>query len=580
MGDSTPPATPTAPDSNNLDLPDVTENRRRASLFRMCNTHTQTAIIELREALETLSAYRCQQGPAHTHLAIQKQQQRKNSHTHSHSHAPVKGGPTSLPLDSVRDTGNLDDVEIHLKQALEVLLHSGHPNANASPTLSALSSSFHRRLQAVSNELSEEVSEWLSSMYSPRRPAVLAHSDSGLLPHSLSRQTSDPGLAGLDDAFGEEVQSMLNLALEWEQFDVFKLDELTGGHALSTLAVHFFKYFGVVDDLQLSLTKLRNFWLHIEIGYKEVPYHNHIHAADVMQELAWFLNCPSVRPFFKPLEICAALVAAGIHDHEHPGLNNSFLINTSHELALLYNDRSVLENHHASSGLIALQTIPHNNFLSHLDKSKFQSFRQLVISMVLATDMSGHFQLQAEFSTTFGDFSGGPTTNLDSAKRELLLQQILHCADLANTGKPFNLAESWGDRVAVEFFTQGDQEKSLGLTVSAGNNRQTNKVEHSQMAFIQHIVKPMFEKMLHVMPETQKQVDFAGQNIAAWNERYKRSYGTSAATAATAASTASASQSSATGGESSGTDNKSSNTNSSDDASAPVVVVDTEASKQ
>ena len=42
----------------------------------------------------------------------------------------------------------------------------------------------------------------------------------------------------------------------------------------------------------------------------------------------------------------AALVAAAVHDVDHPGRSNQFLIETSDNLALLYNDNSVLENHH------------------------------------------------------------------------------------------------------------------------------------------------------------------------------------------------------------------------------------------
>lgn len=41
--------------------------------------------------------------------------------------------------------------------------------------------------------------------------------------------------------------------------------------------------------------------------------------------------------------------SAAVHDYEHGGLNNDFLIKTAHPLALLYNDASPLENHHISA---------------------------------------------------------------------------------------------------------------------------------------------------------------------------------------------------------------------------------------
>ena len=41
--------------------------------------------------------------------------------------------------------------------------------------------------------------------------------------------------------------------------------------------------------------------------------------------------------------------AALVHDYEHGGLNNDFLIKTSSSLAVLYNDQSPLEQHHCAA---------------------------------------------------------------------------------------------------------------------------------------------------------------------------------------------------------------------------------------
>lgn len=54
--------------------------------------------------------------------------------------------------------------------------------------------------------------------------------------------------------------------------------------------------------------------------------------------------------------------SAAVHDYEHGGLNNDFLIKTQHPLAWLYNDQSPLENHHVSAA-VSLLTVPEYGYL-------------------------------------------------------------------------------------------------------------------------------------------------------------------------------------------------------------------------
>lgn len=67
---------------------------------------------------------------------------------------------------------------------------------------------------------------------------------------------------------------------------------------------------------------------------KDNPFHNSLHAADVTQSTNVLLNTPALENVFTPLEICAALFAACVHDVDHPGLTNQFLINSSNILRL------------------------------------------------------------------------------------------------------------------------------------------------------------------------------------------------------------------------------------------------------
>lgn len=68
----------------------------------------------------------------------------------------------------------------------------------------------------------------------------------------------------------------------------------------------------------------------------------------MVQAVAYFLEKDRLKALLEPLEAAAALVAAAAHDVDHPGTSSAFLCNARHPLAVLYNDVSVLEFHHAA----------------------------------------------------------------------------------------------------------------------------------------------------------------------------------------------------------------------------------------
>lgn len=78
----------------------------------------------------------------------------------------------------------------------------------------------------------------------------------------------------------------------------------------------------------------------------------------------------------------------------HAHMNLSFLLIQ----AVLYNDRSVLENHHAASAWNLFMSQAEYNFLANLDHVDFKRFRFLVIEAILATDLKKHFDFLAEFN--------------------------------------------------------------------------------------------------------------------------------------------------------------------------------------
>ncbi len=62
------------------------------------------------------------------------------------------------------------------------------------------------------------------------------------------------------------------------------------------------------------------------------------------------------------LQQLATYIAAFIHDFQHGGVNNDFLVKTFHPLAMMYNDISPLENHHLAAAAAQMHQ-PHHLFL-------------------------------------------------------------------------------------------------------------------------------------------------------------------------------------------------------------------------
>jgi len=67
-------------------------------------------------------------------------------------------------------------------------------------------------------------------------------------------------------------------------------------------------------------------------------------------------------------------LAAIVHDYGHKEVNNDYLIKTSDNLALVYNDRSPMENHHVSATWMLLQKNEFN-FLKKLPCKASEGFR-------------------------------------------------------------------------------------------------------------------------------------------------------------------------------------------------------------
>ncbi|GFO10918.1 CAMP-specific 3',5'-cyclic phosphodiesterase 4c [Plakobranchus ocellatus] len=320
---------------------------------------------------------------------------------------------------------------------------------------------------------------------------------------------------GVDTPHKEELSAILNDVDKWG-VDLFKINDYSNNRPLTCVTYKIMQERDLMKTFKISPHTLVTYIMHVEDHYhRDNPYHNAIHAADVTQSTHVLLSATALENVFTDLEILAAIFSCAIHDVDHPGLTNQYLINTSSELALMYNDESVLENHHLAVAFKLLQE-ENCDILSNLNKKQRQSFRKMVIDMVLATDMSKHMTLLADLKTMVETkkVAGSGVLLLDNYQDRIqVLQNMVHCSDLSSPTKPLDLYKLWVDRLMGEFFRQGDLERQQGLDISPMCDRHTATIEKSQVGFIDYIVHPLWETWADlVYPDAQDILDTLEEN--------------------------------------------------------------------
>ncbi|XP_068190342.1 high affinity cAMP-specific and IBMX-insensitive 3',5'-cyclic phosphodiesterase 8B isoform X1 [Antennarius striatus] len=306
------------------------------------------------------------------------------------------------------------------------------------------------------------------------------------------------------------IAEMLNEEECWE-FNILELEAATHKRPLTYLGLKIFTSFGVCDFLNCSEATLRS-WLQLMEGsyHSSNSYHNSTHAADVLHATSYFLRKERVKNSLDQLDEVAALIAATVHDVDHPGRTNSFLCNAGSELAILYNDTAVLESHHAALAFQLTVRDAKSNIFKNTDRNQFRTLRQAIIDMVLATEMTRHFEHVSKFVNSINkpmaaiEETGANTVNSDcdsqanirnSPENRLLIKRMLiKCADVANPCRPLELCIEWAGRISEEYFAQTDEEKKQGLpVVMPVFDRNTCSIPKSQISFIDYFITDMFD---------------------------------------------------------------------------------------
>ncbi|XP_064624341.1 high affinity 3',5'-cyclic-AMP phosphodiesterase 7A-like isoform X3 [Lineus longissimus] len=317
----------------------------------------------------------------------------------------------------------------------------------------------------------------------------------------------------LDEIYTGQTKCLLSTVGNWD-FNIFTLDKLTNGRPLFYLVTHLLVEHGLIKRFNLDMVRVMRCITMIEESYhSNNPYHHAVHAADVTQAMHCYLQEDVIGSCMTPLEIMLAILSASAHDIDHPGVNQGFLIATKNHLADLYQNRSVLENHHWRT---AMGIIHESGIFNHFDAEEWKQTENQLRSLILATDITR----QQEFLRKFKKLLDNQEFRLkeNESHRHFVLQIALKCADICNVCRPWDTSKKWSHSVCKEFFQQGEYERKLGLPVTPQCDRNITSVAKIQSGFIQHVVHPLFQEWIRFLPTKLSRVMLANlhRNRDSW----------------------------------------------------------------
>ena len=215
----------------------------------------------------------------------------------------------------------------------------------------------------------------------------------------------------------------------------------------------------------------------------------------------------------------------------------SFQAETSSKVAQIYNYKSPLENF---SACCVLELADEIGLFSGMSNKISKKIRMEFIELVLATDMSSHFDLMSSFGTlvaakdaesTLSCIDGennlvgvGSPKGLENRSfldekyetRMLVLKIAIKLSDLGHCYLPWGEHMGWCNRLEAEFFFQGDVEKQASLDVSPLMDRQRPGVSNhrNSVGFFNFFTIPMLEQWVRLYPSCEPLIEEARANLA------------------------------------------------------------------
>ena len=325
-----------------------------------------------------------------------------------------------------------------------------------------------------------------------------------------------------------------------KEFNLFDLEKKVGHqNVLPIMGRTMLDSFGLIDEKIMPIDKLDPFLYSVAKQYLTTTlYHNSLHGADITQTICLFFNNSNAEEVChtQAIDLLSIIIAGLGHDLGHPGLTNTFQINSSSEMAITYNDSSCLENFHLAKLFKTIRK-DETNIFEKLSLQDYKKIRKRMISEILATDMAIHGKVLNNIRSKIPDYllqennennanklkkfeliTDLKNEETTSEEKQALLDYFIHAADLGHNTKKFKISLRWVELLSREFWLQGDREKKMNLTVSFLCDRSSTNVPKSQVGFIGGFIIPTYNYLVVMFPTLSYTVQNAKDNLNRWQK--------------------------------------------------------------
>lgn len=255
-----------------------------------------------------------------------------------------------------------------------------------------------------------------------------------------------------------------------------------------------FDYFHLKEEYKITNQKLYSFLTNLSKDYNDVPFHNWRHAVSACHFCVTLLITGKYESIFRKDEILSLLLAALGSDCGHDDFLTQKTDTEKQMNSILFSKQSAYEIQHCKE-LINVLSKESCNILSFFDESSLNSVWNLIIYLILQTDMSKHVDLIEDF----GNWRTQEKFSLDIKEhRNLLLALLLKCSVYSDVVKNFEYADSIKEYLGEEFYHQGNLHAVLGMKyLDEDHLRSQLDKPGSFIGFIQYVIHPLFEVLYY-----------------------------------------------------------------------------------